>query len=130
MVSAYSWPSTMVTPSRVPAEPALTKFWPQEVPASVTYGMFVNAMSPTEELAPTSPFQSCQAQKPALGKPSGRTLCAERITYWELRLLAAVVLPKWLAAVTAVCPSCSAVGADGEADPVSAHTPARAPPVG
>src|SRR5258708_39812973 len=34
IVSAYSWPSTIVTPSRVPAEPALTKLCPQDAPAS------------------------------------------------------------------------------------------------
>ncbi len=71
MVSAYSCPSTMVTPSRVPALPELTKFCPQLAPASVMYGMLVNAMSPTVEVtAPpirvVSPFQSCQAQKPPL----------------------------------------------------------------
>src|SRR5215468_1081570 len=36
MVSAYSWPFTMEMPSRRPAPPALTKFSPQEAPASVT----------------------------------------------------------------------------------------------
>jgi hypothetical protein len=36
MVSAYSCPPTIVTPSRLPAEPALTKFAPQLAPASVT----------------------------------------------------------------------------------------------
>src|SRR3974377_2421501 len=46
MVSAYSWPSTMDMPSLAPALPELTKFAPQEAPASVTYGRFVNAMSP------------------------------------------------------------------------------------
>ncbi len=44
MVSLYSWPSTIVTPSSVPL--LLTKSWPQEVPASVMYGRLVNAMSP------------------------------------------------------------------------------------
>jgi hypothetical protein len=33
MASAYSWPSTIDTPSRVPFE--FTKSWPQEAPASV-----------------------------------------------------------------------------------------------
>src|SRR5215469_13086727 len=52
MVSAYSWPSTMDAPSRRPAVPPLTKFSPQEAPASVTYGMFVKAMSPYGEVTP------------------------------------------------------------------------------
>src|SRR4029077_6628018 len=40
-VSAYSWPLTIETPSRMPALPALMKFSPQDAPASVTYGMLV-----------------------------------------------------------------------------------------
>src|SRR5690349_482591 len=102
----------MVTPSRVPLLPELTKFRPQLVPASVTYGMLVNAMSPTEELtAPpvsvVSPFQSCQAQNWPLAvlNPSGVVPCGETITYCALRLAAAVVLPKCEAAATATTPS-------------------------
>src|SRR5690348_17216057 len=129
MVSAYSWPAAIVRPSRVPAEPALTKFWPQPGPASLTYGMFVKATSPTVDLiAPplsvVSPFQSCQAQKVVLAvlKPSGLVPCAERITYWALRLAAAVVLPKWAAAATATSPSWCPVAALGDAVRVSAQT--------
>ena len=52
IVSENSWPFTIVTPSRLPADP-FTKFCPQLAPASVTYGMLVNAMSPYgEEAAP------------------------------------------------------------------------------
>src|SRR3982074_1863404 len=46
IVSAYSWPSTMEMPSFAPALPALTKFAPQDAPASVMYRRFMNAMSP------------------------------------------------------------------------------------
>src|SRR5438067_2434084 len=113
MVSEYSWPSTMVTPSIVPALPPLTKFWPQLVPASVTYGMLVNAMSPIPPVLTVppvswvSPFQSCHAQNCPLGvlKPSGVVPCGERMTYCELRFADAVVLPKWFAALTASSPS-------------------------
>jgi len=35
IVSAYSCPSTMVTPSSKPTEPAFTKFSPQAAPTSV-----------------------------------------------------------------------------------------------
>src|SRR5882757_11275586 len=92
MVSEYSCPSTIVYPSRLPAVPELTKFWPQLVPRSIVYGMLVNAMSPTdEEAAPpvrvVSPFQSCHAHQPALAlQPSGWKLCGDRITYCALRL--------------------------------------------
>jgi hypothetical protein len=63
--------------------------------------MLVKAMSPTEELALTSPFQSCHAHQPPLGKLSGWVPDADKMTYWALRLAAALVLPKWLAALTA-----------------------------
>src|SRR5262249_6760383 len=82
MVSEYSCPSTMEKPSVVPALPELTKFCPQLVPRSRTYGMLVKAMSPTEELAPTSPFQSCHAHQPPFGKLSGCVPDADRMTYW------------------------------------------------
>ncbi len=121
----------------MPALPELTKFWPQLVPASVTYGMLVNAMSPTEELtAPpvsvVSPFQSCHAQKlpPEVLKPSGWVPFGDTMTYWALRLDAAVVLPKCEAAATATTPSWCPLAELGEAEPVSAQTPANAPPVG
>src|SRR5882762_6903382 len=39
--SPYSWPPTMLTPSSNPALPLLTKFCPQEAPASVMYGRLV-----------------------------------------------------------------------------------------
>src|SRR5215831_13486209 len=44
VASAYSWPATMLSPSKKPLpnellEP-LTKFMPQEAPASGEYGMF------------------------------------------------------------------------------------------
>src|SRR5207302_1503953 len=104
MVSAYSCPLTMDTPSRVPL--LLTKFWPQEAPMSVMYGLLVNAMSPYGELtAPplsvVSPFQSCQAQNWPDGVlyPSGWVLCGDTMMYWAVRLSAAVVLPKWAAAL-------------------------------
>src|SRR5436190_1971772 len=64
-------------------------------------------MSPYAEAAApppgrrVSPFQSCQAQKPVLGKPSGWAPFGEKMTYCALRLAAAVVLPKWPAAFTA-----------------------------
>src|SRR5689334_17432766 len=99
--------------------------------------MFVNATSPTVDvtvppLSVVSPFQSCQAQKPPLGvlKPSGLVPCGDTITYWALRFEAAVVLPKWAAAATAISPSWCPVADLGEAARVSTQTPARAPPVG
>src|SRR2546430_4014685 len=67
IVSEYSCPSTIVTPSSVPALPPLTKFMPQLEPASVTYGMFVNAMSPTDEL--TGPPGSVVSPVPAVQAP-------------------------------------------------------------
>src|ERR1019366_6750572 len=58
-VSAYSWPSTIVTPSSVPAEPPFTKFSPQLVPASRRYGRLVNASWPTGVL--TAPPESVES---------------------------------------------------------------------
>src|SRR5947207_14692815 len=135
IVSAYSCPSTIVTPSRRPAVPVLTKFWPQLPPASATYGRLVNAMSPTVDgigppFSVPSPFQSCQAQKPALGKLSGCVPCADTTTYWALRFFAALVLPKWDAAVTASIPISCSVAVPGAAVALSTHTPASAPPIG
>src|SRR6516164_6657397 len=43
IVSLYSWPSTIVTPSRL--LPGLTKPAPQREPTSGTYGMLVKASS-------------------------------------------------------------------------------------
>src|SRR6266566_6709446 len=97
MVSAYSCPLTMDTPSRVPL--LLTKFWPQEAPMSVMYGLLVNAMSPYGELtAPplsvVSPFQSCQAQNWPAGVlyPAGWAPRGNTMIYWAVRLSAEVVL--------------------------------------
>src|SRR5262249_17235045 len=76
IVSAYSWPATIETPSSLPALPARRMLAPQSAPAwgaSVTEGMLVNATSPTgggtapSPLTGGSPFQSCQAQNPAAG---------------------------------------------------------------
>src|SRR5258708_6067418 len=125
----------MVTPSMVPGE--LTKPWPQLEPASVTYGMLVNATSPTDELtAPPlrvlSPVQSCHAQNPPPGvlKPSGLVPCGDPMTSCALRLANALVLPKCDAAATATTPSWCPVAEAGDAAAVSAHIPANAPPVG
>src|SRR5256885_2864219 len=135
IVSAYSWPSTIVTPSSSPALPALTKFVPQLPPASVTYGRLVKAMSPTVDgIAPpmsvSSPFQSCHAQKlpPALN-PSGVVPVGETTTYCALRLDAGVVLPKCDAASTALTPSWCSVALAGAAAPVSTQMPASPRPV-
>src|SRR5689334_5026130 len=64
IVSEYSCPSTIVTPSSSPAVPALTKFSPQRVPMSGMYGRFVKATSPYEDGTLTLPLKPCQAQKP------------------------------------------------------------------
>src|SRR5258706_13668068 len=118
----------MVTPSRVPGE--LTKPWPQLAPASVMYGRFVNAMSPTVDLtAPPvrveSPFQSCQAQNPPPAlKPSGVVPCGETTTYCALRFAAPVVLPKCEAAFTASTPIWWPLAELGAAAEVSAQIPA------
>jgi hypothetical protein len=50
--------------------------------------------------------------------------------YSTLRVDAAVVFPKWAAARTASAAICACVAFEGAALPVSAHTPAREPPVG
>src|SRR5262249_66765 len=104
MVSAYSWPFTIDTPSKVPPGPPLTKFWPRDAPMSVMEGVLVNAISPTAEatgapLRVVSPFQSCHAQNCPEGVlyPSGWVLCGDTMMYCASRLEAAVVLPKWLA---------------------------------
>src|SRR5947207_3610791 len=104
MVSAYSCPSTIVMPSVSPLASWCTNRAPQLPPASVTYGRFVNAMSPMlcESIGPpisvVSPFQSCQAQKlPPLLNPSGVVFVGDTTTYCALRFFAALVLPKWLA---------------------------------
>src|SRR5205085_9218137 len=90
IVSAYSWPSTIETPSRVPAEPELTKFSPQLAPASVTYGRLVKAMSGLpgggETASDESPVKSCHAQKLDVAKPSGEVPVGDTITYCELEL--------------------------------------------
>src|SRR6185503_5012727 len=59
IVSEYSWPSTIVTPSSRPDVPALTKFSPQLFPTSGRYGRFVNAIGP--DVSSTVPWE---AQKP------------------------------------------------------------------
>jgi hypothetical protein len=136
IVSAYSCPSTIVTPSSVPELPEFTKPCPQVLPASVTYGMLVNAMSPTlDETGPPgsveSPFQSCHAQNWPLDvlNPSGLVPCGDTMTYWALRFAAAVVLPKCVAAAASACwPSWCPVAWVGDAEPVSAQTPASVPP--
>src|SRR5437763_7677651 len=99
--------------------------------------MLWKAMSPTEDgiappLSVVSPFQSCQAQKlpPAVLNPSGWVLCGDTITYCALRLAAAVMLPKCDAAATATVPIWFPFAWPGAAEPVFAHTPASAPPVG
>src|SRR5947207_14418978 len=135
MVSAYSWPSTIVTPSSTPSAPGCTKFSPQLPAASVTYGRLVNAMSPTVDwIGPPgklpSPFQSCQAQNPAFGKLSGIRPCEDTTTYCALRFAAALVFPKWDAAAIASRPIWRGSAAAGSAAPESTHTPASAPPVG
>jgi hypothetical protein len=63
-------------------------------------------------------------------KPSGLVPVGETITYWVLRLADWVVLPKWLAAVTASAPICSPVACDGAPDDSSTQTPTSAPPIG
>src|SRR5690242_9799316 len=105
MVSAYSCPSTIVTPSMSPLASLCTNRAPQLPPASTTYGRLVNAMSPMlcESIGPPmsvgSPFQSCQAQKlpPGRSNPSGLVFVGDTTTYCALRFFAALVLPKWLA---------------------------------
>ena len=74
--------------------------------------------------------QSCQAQNPVLGNPSGCVPVGEVITYWALRFEAAVVFPKWSAASLASAAIWVWVALLGAAAEVSSHTPARAPPVG
>src|SRR5713226_4849383 len=100
----------MEMPSLAPPLPELTKPAPKEAPASVMYGRFVNAMSPYGELTPpplrvASPLSSCQAQNPLVSQPSGLAPCGEMTMYCASRLAAAVVLPKWPAALTASTPS-------------------------
>src|SRR5712692_3999715 len=101
IVSAYSWPPTIEKPSSRPACPPLTKFSPHARPASVTYGRFVNAMSPYGEVTGPpgnveSPFQSCQPQKlpDDVLNPSGCVPVGDRIRYWAFLLACAVSLPK------------------------------------
>src|SRR6266700_3230903 len=112
MVSAYSWPLTIDTPSSRPALPELTKFLPHARPASVIYGRFENATWPYDDDAGPpgsveSPFQSCQPQKSPDGvlNPSGWVPAGDRMTYCAFLFDAAVVLPKWAAAATASAPS-------------------------
>ena len=77
-----------------------------------------------------SPFQSCQAQNWPDGVlyPSGWVLCGDTMMYWAVRFEAAVVLPKWAAALTASTPSWWPVAWLGEAVLSSTHTPASTPP--
>src|SRR5436305_7945173 len=68
IVSAYSCPPTIVTPSvapLTPVPPVATKFAPQEAPASLTYGMLVNGRG-----APLTVVWSCHAQY-CVPKPRG-----------------------------------------------------------
>src|SRR5215831_5497326 len=94
--------------------------------------MLVKAMSPSGEVTPTkgSPFQSCQAQNAPLGvlNPSGWVPAGEMMSYWASRLAAAVVLPKWAAALTASVPSWKGVAWAGDAALSSTQTPASTPP--
>src|SRR3954470_2506845 len=98
---------------------------------SVRYGRFVKAMSPYDEAAApppsvVSPFQSCQAHQLArkVLKPSGWVPVGDAMTYCALRLLAAVVLPKCPAALTASAASWWPVAWLGAAAALSYQTPA------
>ena len=69
--------------------------------------------------------------EPALvSHPSGLVPVGEMMTYCASRLAAAVVLPKWAAALTASTPSWCPVAEPGDAALSSTQTPASAPPVG
>src|SRR5437763_8502190 len=119
----------MDTPSRVPAVPEFTKLPPQLL-LSMVYGRFVYAMSPRVLL--DALVQLCQAHQLffVVLKSSGWVPVGETTTYWALRLSCGVLLPKWLAAVTASLLICVAVAVPGVADPLSYHVPASAPPYG
>src|SRR5689334_7315613 len=108
------------------------KFAPQ-CGLSGTYGRFVKAMSPYGD--PTPKYwlyvSSCQAQNPEVGpKWSGCMPVADTITYCVLRFETAVVLPKCAAALTASFARSVGVAFVGAGVPMSAQTPASAPPVG
>src|SRR4051794_12165691 len=89
-------------------------------------------MPPYGELTLKSPVQSCHAHQllVAVLKPSGCVPVGERIAYCALRLAAAVVLPKWAAALIASWESWSPGAWLGAAVLLSYQTPASAPPVG
>ena len=70
-----------------------------------------------------------QKPPPAL-KPAGLVPVGNTSTYCALRLEAAAVLPKWLAATTVSAAICWPLACCGTGCAVSANTPARAPPVG
>ena len=117
MVSAYSWPLDDGEASSRPAAAGV-----DEVLAAA--GAQVGDVGHVGERdvtvgrghGPTngSPFQSCHAQNVPLGpNPSGWVPVGERMTYCALRLSAAVVLPKWAAALTASVPSWAAVAVAG-----------------
>src|SRR6266536_256061 len=72
IVSAYSWPPTIVTPSvagLTPVPPVGMKLAPHAAPASLTYGMFVYG-----SCCPLAVVAECQAQY-WVPKPRGVTPC-------------------------------------------------------
>src|SRR5205814_4819085 len=96
--SRYSWPATMLNPSSLPPR----MFWPQPLPASRTYGMFVYGRPPV---------MSWYAQKPAFGKPSGWVLCGLTTMMFVLVLFGALKWARPLRASAAICPADIFLGA-------------------
>ena len=131
MVSAYSWPSTIVKPSSVPAEPGV-----DEVLAAA--GARVGDVRQVGERdvavrtrrRPRSVAVPVVPGAEAAGlvlKPSGWVPVGERMTYWALRLAAAVVLPKWRGGVDRLAAELVAGGLARRRRPScrTRHRPAR-----
>src|SRR5579864_315359 len=82
--SAISWPSTLVTPSRVPWGAGLTKSSPQPAPELSTYGMLTNENCGVPAgMAKPSLLTSCQAQYWLLLNPASLAFAGCATTMFE-----------------------------------------------
>src|SRR5690349_656715 len=114
-LSESSWPSTMLTPSRLPAGPELMKFLPQLEPASAMYGRFVYDTS----LAPL--MKSPWYAQYCVPKPLELWPCDVATTYEASRLKPKCATPR--AAAAWICASVGFVGIAVE----STHVPLSCP---
>src|SRR5690348_5121954 len=113
IVSAISWPSTIVIPA---FEPRPLKFAPHEPPASVMYGRFVYAMFPYGD-----EVELCHAQY-CVPKPAALLCVAVAMTYCVVLFEPLAVLLKCCAALIVSPASCDCVGCAGAAEAASYQT--------